>query len=254
MAATPPPRRTRSSPWRFPTARCRSCRTTARSAISRDGRPGSSSTPCASGSPSPTARRGPGARVWCRCISAAAGMRSISDRRRPRTSSRASSLDVALLQRHVLEQLLGIGDIRTDKRIDFVGGARGTAALEAAVDSGKAAVAFSMFPVTVDDLMVDLGRRRHHAAQVHLVRAEAARRPARAPDLTRVTHMKVLVADKFEQSGIEGLRAAGCEVISDPDLKDDALDARRSRRPGRTCWSCAARRSPRRCSTPDGCR
>src|ERR671918_2108666 len=35
--------------------------------------------------------------------------------------------------------------------------------------------------------------------------------------------MKVLVADKFERSGIEGLRAAGCEVVSDPDLKDEAL-------------------------------
>ena len=43
--------------------------------------------------------------------------------------------------------------MRTDKRIDFVGGARGTEALEQAVDSGKAAVAFSMYPVTVDDLM-----------------------------------------------------------------------------------------------------
>jgi uncharacterized protein (DUF1015 family) len=49
--------------------------------------------------------------------------------------------------------LLGIGDVRSDKRIDFVGGARGTTALEEAVDSGRAAVAFSMFPVTVDDLM-----------------------------------------------------------------------------------------------------
>src|SRR6187549_709918 len=37
--------------------------------------------------------------------------------------------------------------------------------------------------------------------------------------------MKVLIADKFEQSGIDGLEAAGCEVISDPDLKDDALGA-----------------------------
>ena len=46
-----------------------------------------------------------------------------------------------------------IADVRTDKRIDFVGGARGTAALEQAVDSGRAAVAFSMYPVTVDDLM-----------------------------------------------------------------------------------------------------
>lgn len=73
---------------------------------------------------------------------------------RPEDDSRAASLDVALLQRHVLEGLLNIGDVRSDKRIDFVGGARGTGALEAAVDSGRAAVAFSMFPVTLDDLMV----------------------------------------------------------------------------------------------------
>jgi uncharacterized protein (DUF1015 family) len=71
----------------------------------------------------------------------------------PEDESRASSLDVALLQRQVLEELLGIGDVRSDKRVDFVGGARGTKALEKAVDSGAAAVAFSMFPVTVDDLM-----------------------------------------------------------------------------------------------------
>lgn len=68
--------------------------------------------------------------------------------------SHASSLDVARLQRSVLERVLNVGDVRTDKRIDFIGGARGTAALEAAVDSGRAAVAFSMFPVSVDDLMV----------------------------------------------------------------------------------------------------
>ena len=67
--------------------------------------------------------------------------------------SRAGSLDVAILQRSVLEQFLGVGDVRTDKRIDFVGGARGSKALEQAVDSGKAAVAFSLYPVTVDDLM-----------------------------------------------------------------------------------------------------
>ena len=71
----------------------------------------------------------------------------------PSDDSRASSLDVALLQHHVLEKLLKIGDVRSDKRIDFVGGARGTGALEAAVNGGRAAVAFSMFPVTVDDLM-----------------------------------------------------------------------------------------------------
>jgi len=67
--------------------------------------------------------------------------------------SRAQSLDVALLEREILGPLLEIGDIRTDKRIDFVGGARGTAALEAAVAGGQAAVAFSMHPVTLDDLM-----------------------------------------------------------------------------------------------------
>jgi uncharacterized protein (DUF1015 family) len=71
----------------------------------------------------------------------------------PQDTSRASSLDVALLQHHVLERLLHIGDIRSDKRIDFIGGARGTTALEDAVTSGRAAVAFSMFPVSVDDLL-----------------------------------------------------------------------------------------------------
>jgi uncharacterized protein (DUF1015 family) len=71
----------------------------------------------------------------------------------PPDRSRASTLDVALLQHHVLEPLLQVGDVRTDKRIDFVGGARGIAALEQAVKSGKAAVAFSMHPVTIDDLM-----------------------------------------------------------------------------------------------------
>jgi uncharacterized protein (DUF1015 family) len=71
----------------------------------------------------------------------------------PIDGSRAAELDVAMLQHHVLEQLLKVGDVRSDKRIDFVGGARGTAALEQAVDSGKAAVAFSMSPVTADDLV-----------------------------------------------------------------------------------------------------
>ena len=68
-------------------------------------------------------------------------------------TSHADALAVAVLQREVLTPVLGIGDIRTDKRIDFVGGARGTAALEAAVNDGRAAVAFSMYPVSVDDLL-----------------------------------------------------------------------------------------------------
>jgi uncharacterized protein (DUF1015 family) len=64
-----------------------------------------------------------------------------------------STLDVSLLQEQLLSPLLKIGDSRTDKRIDFVGGIRGTGELEKLVKEGKAAVAFSMFPVGVDDLM-----------------------------------------------------------------------------------------------------
>jgi len=63
------------------------------------------------------------------------------------------SLDVSVLQEGLLAPVLKIADVRTDKRIDFVGGARGTKALEALVDSGRAAVAFSLFPVSVADLM-----------------------------------------------------------------------------------------------------
>jgi len=71
----------------------------------------------------------------------------------PEDGSRAASLDVALLQHHVLGPLLQVGDVRTDKRIDFIGGGRGTAALEKAVNLGQAAVAFSLHPVTIEDLM-----------------------------------------------------------------------------------------------------
>lgn len=63
------------------------------------------------------------------------------------------SLDVTTLQERVLDRLLGIKDVRTDKRIDFVGGIRGASALEKIVDEGRAAVAFSMYPVSVDQLI-----------------------------------------------------------------------------------------------------
>jgi uncharacterized protein (DUF1015 family) len=63
------------------------------------------------------------------------------------------SLDVSVLQDQLLQPILGIADVTTDKRIDFVGGARGTGALEMLVDSGKAAVAFSLYPVSVSDLI-----------------------------------------------------------------------------------------------------
>ncbi len=71
----------------------------------------------------------------------------------PRHLAPADRLDVNRLQQMVLTPLLGVGDVRTDKRIDFVGGARGTSELEKLVNSGKFAVAFSMYPVSVDDLM-----------------------------------------------------------------------------------------------------
>lgn len=63
------------------------------------------------------------------------------------------SLDVSVLQDRILAPVLGIGDPRTDKRIDFVGGIRGTGELEERVKSGKAAVAFSMYPTTLGELM-----------------------------------------------------------------------------------------------------
>ncbi|HWQ36726.1 MAG TPA: DUF1015 family protein [Blastocatellia bacterium] len=62
-------------------------------------------------------------------------------------------LDVSILQNKVLAPILGIEDPRTDKRIDFVGGIRGTAELERLVSEGRAAVAFSLHPTTLDDLM-----------------------------------------------------------------------------------------------------
>ena len=69
-------------------------------------------------------------------------------------ASMASSLDVSRLQDVVLAPLLGVGDPRTDPRIEFLGGARGTGALEERVREGRAAAAFSMHPVSVNDLMV----------------------------------------------------------------------------------------------------
>jgi len=62
-------------------------------------------------------------------------------------------LDVSRLQDLILNPLLGIRDPRSSTRIEFVGGLRGTGELERAVQSGRAAVAFSLYPVSVHDLM-----------------------------------------------------------------------------------------------------
>ncbi|MCH8032933.1 MAG: DUF1015 domain-containing protein [Bacteroidetes bacterium] len=64
-----------------------------------------------------------------------------------------AKLDASILQNFLLNPVLGIEDQRTSNRIDFIGGIRGTMELEKLVDMGKAAVAFSMFPVSIDDLM-----------------------------------------------------------------------------------------------------
>jgi uncharacterized protein (DUF1015 family) len=62
-------------------------------------------------------------------------------------------LDVSILQRNLLEPVLGIGDPRKDKRINFVGGIRGMDELEKLVNAGTYQVAFSMFPTSLDQLM-----------------------------------------------------------------------------------------------------
>jgi uncharacterized protein (DUF1015 family) len=61
-------------------------------------------------------------------------------------------LDVTILSNTILSKHLGIQDQRTDKRIDFVGGIRGLGELEKRVDSGEMAIAFSLYPVTIDQL------------------------------------------------------------------------------------------------------
>lgn len=71
----------------------------------------------------------------------------------PAPQGTVSSLDVSVLQDRVLDPILGIKDVRTDKRIDFIGGIRGSEELKQLVDDGKAAVAFSLFPTTMEDLL-----------------------------------------------------------------------------------------------------
>lgn len=70
-----------------------------------------------------------------------------------KTEKFIDSLDVSLLQNQVLDPILAIKDPRTCNRVDFIGGIRGTAELEKLVKEGKAAVAFSMYPTEVEELM-----------------------------------------------------------------------------------------------------
>ncbi len=64
-----------------------------------------------------------------------------------------TALDVSLLQNNLLDPVLGVTDPRTDKRIDFVGGIRGTQELERLVDGGRAQVAFALYATSIEDLL-----------------------------------------------------------------------------------------------------
>ena len=79
------------------------------------------------------------------------GLTLPADAERPRGP--VESLDVSVLQDRLFDPVLGIKDVRTDKRIDFVGGIRGTRELERLVNDGQAAVAFSLYATTIDDLL-----------------------------------------------------------------------------------------------------
>ena len=102
-----------------------------------------------------TLERGPGvpARRGDIAMYCQGAWQTLRPRVKPEATDVIASLDVSLLQDGLLAPVLEIADIRTDTRVDFVGGARGTAALELAVQTGRAAVAFSLFPATVADLM-----------------------------------------------------------------------------------------------------
>jgi uncharacterized protein (DUF1015 family) len=69
------------------------------------------------------------------------------------TSDPIERLDVTLLQKFVLDPIFGIDDPRTSKRLNFVGGIRGTTELEKLVTTGEYTCAFSLFPTSVEDLM-----------------------------------------------------------------------------------------------------
>ena len=69
------------------------------------------------------------------------------------TNDPIERLDVTILQQQILAPIFGIDDPRTSKKINFVGGIRGTAELEKLVNSGEYACAFSMFPTSIEDLM-----------------------------------------------------------------------------------------------------
>ena len=77
----------------------------------------------------------------------------VPTRPRPPESEPVARLDVSILSDRLLGPILGITDLRKDKRIDFVGGKRGLSELERRVDSGEMAAAFALFPTAMTDLV-----------------------------------------------------------------------------------------------------
>ena len=71
----------------------------------------------------------------------------------PMPEDPVENLDVSILSNRVLAPILGIHDLRQDRRIDFVGGIRGTRELMKRVDSKEMACAFSLFPTKIEELM-----------------------------------------------------------------------------------------------------
>jgi hypothetical protein len=115
----------------------------------------------------------------------------------------------------------------------------GTKELERLVNDGKAAVAFSLFPTTVDELLMVSDANEIMPPKSTWFEPKLRDGIVDSYDLGRgLTRMntdsimKVLIADKFEQSGRDGLQSLGCEIAYQPDLKDDALvDAIRKEAP-----------------------
>ena len=76
----------------------------------------------------------------------------LTSRKGTYTNDPIGVLDVTILSNNILDKILDIKDQRTDKRIDFVGGIRGLKELEKRVNSGEMKVAFSLYPVTIEQL------------------------------------------------------------------------------------------------------
>ncbi|HEX6184548.1 MAG TPA: DUF1015 family protein [Pyrinomonadaceae bacterium] len=81
------------------------------------------------------------------------GLTLRDDMARTLSDDPTAALDVSLLQNNLLDPVLGVTDPRTDKRIDFVGGIRGTGELERLVDAGRAQVAFALHATSIEDLL-----------------------------------------------------------------------------------------------------